>query len=53
MKKYLILIKSHLFFNDPYKSMTQKEYDEYQDFIEDLQAKKISDSRLIRKMIMK
>lgn len=33
------------------RPMTQKEYDMYQDFVEDLQDKKIKESKLIRKMI--
>ena len=33
------------------RAMTQKEYDEYQDFVEDLQDKKIKENKLIRKMI--
>ena len=33
------------------RPMTQKEYDEYQDFMEDLQDKKIKDAKLIRKLI--
>lgn len=33
------------------RPMTQKEYDEYQDFFEDLQDKKIKDTKLVRKLI--
>lgn len=33
------------------RPMTQKEYDEYQDFIESLEDKKIKETKLIRKMI--
>ena len=33
------------------RAMTQREYDEYQDFVEDLQDKKIKESKLIRKLI--
>ena len=33
------------------RPMTQKEYDMYQDFVEDLQDKKIKESKLIRKLI--
>lgn len=33
------------------RALTQKEYDEYQDYMEELQDKKIKDSKLIRKLI--
>ena len=33
------------------RAMTQREYDEYQDFVEDLEDKKVKDNKLIRKMI--
>lgn len=33
------------------RPMTQNEYDAYQDYLEELQAKKVSDSKLIRKLI--
>lgn len=33
------------------RALTQKEYDEYQDFVEELQDKKVKDAKLVRKMI--
>lgn len=33
------------------RAMTQKEYDEYQDFIEELQDMKIKETKLVRKSI--
>lgn len=33
------------------RALTQKEYDEYQDYVEELQDKKVKEAKLVRKMI--
>ena len=33
------------------RALTQREYDEYQDFVEELQDQKYKESKLVRKMI--